>query len=242
MGDDHFPVNRSKDNVSRAIRIFGVGARGILASWSFVVMMTSSIGNIFLVTGPFCEKFTGEFPSQRPVTRSFDVFFDLRLNKRLSKQSRRRWFETQLRPLWRHYNVNSTPCSQALAIGLKMRNISRPWPNLSSSEGSQDTSACQISGHYCHAFSIKYGNHSFEMFHWVKMPPKLVKSTYRDQNLIRWSGYSSIWYFRPFPHAFSRKCPKTPNSTRFTRFFWPMWSWNLPYDLENLGATSCRCF
>ena len=30
---------------------------------------------------------TGEFPAQRPVTRSFDVFFDLRLNKRLSKQS-----------------------------------------------------------------------------------------------------------------------------------------------------------
>ena len=28
---------------------------------------------------------TGEFPSQKPVTRSFDVFFDLRLNKRLSK-------------------------------------------------------------------------------------------------------------------------------------------------------------
>ena len=30
---------------------------------------------------------TGEFPAQRPVTRSFGVFFDLRLNKRLSKQS-----------------------------------------------------------------------------------------------------------------------------------------------------------
>ena len=29
----------------------------------------------------------GEIPSQRPVTRSFDVFFDLRMNKRLSKQS-----------------------------------------------------------------------------------------------------------------------------------------------------------
>ena len=29
----------------------------------------------------------GEFPSQRPVTRSFNVSFDLRLNKRLSKQS-----------------------------------------------------------------------------------------------------------------------------------------------------------
>ena len=38
---------------------------------------------------------TSEFPSQRPVTRSFHVFFDLRLNKRLSKQPRRRWFETK---------------------------------------------------------------------------------------------------------------------------------------------------
>ena len=37
---------------------------------------------------------TGEFPSQRPVMRSFDVFFDLRVNKQLSRQSRRRWFET----------------------------------------------------------------------------------------------------------------------------------------------------
>ena len=40
---------------------------------------------------------TGEFPTQRPVTRSFDVFFDLRLNKRLSKPSGRRWFETPSR-------------------------------------------------------------------------------------------------------------------------------------------------
>ena len=47
------------------------------------IMMTSSNGNIIRVTGPFC----GEFPAQRPVTRSFDVFFDLRPNKRLSKQS-----------------------------------------------------------------------------------------------------------------------------------------------------------
>ena len=37
--------------------------------------------------------------------RSFDVFFDLRLNKRLSKQSRRRWFETPSHSLRRHCNV-----------------------------------------------------------------------------------------------------------------------------------------
>ena len=48
---------------------------------------------------------TDEFPAQRLVTRSFDVFFDLRLNKRLSKQSCGWWFETPSRPLWRHCNV-----------------------------------------------------------------------------------------------------------------------------------------
>ena len=48
---------------------------------------------------------TGEFPSQRPVTRNFDVFFDLRLNKRLSKQSWGWWFETPSRSLWRHCDV-----------------------------------------------------------------------------------------------------------------------------------------
>ena len=46
----------------------------------------------------------GEFPTQRPVTRSFDVFFDLRPSKRLSKQSWGWWFETQSFPLWRHCN------------------------------------------------------------------------------------------------------------------------------------------
>ena len=47
----------------------------------------------------------GEFPAQRPVTRSFDVFFDLCSNKRLSKQSWGWWFETPSCPLWRHRNV-----------------------------------------------------------------------------------------------------------------------------------------
>ena len=47
---------------------------------------------------------TGEILTQRPVTRNFDVFFDLRLNKGLSKQSRRRWFETPSHPLLRHCN------------------------------------------------------------------------------------------------------------------------------------------
>ena len=70
------------------------------------IMMTSSNGNIFRVTGPLCGELTGpgDFPTQRPVTLSFDVFFDLRLNKRLSKQPWGWWFETPSWSLWRHCN------------------------------------------------------------------------------------------------------------------------------------------
>ena len=45
---------------------------------------------------------TDEFPAQRPVTRSFDVFFDVRKNKQLSKQWWGWWFDTPSHPLWRH--------------------------------------------------------------------------------------------------------------------------------------------
>ena len=51
-------------------------------------MMTSSNGNVSALLA-LCagnSQVTGEFPTQRPVMRSFDVFFDLRLNKRLNKQ------------------------------------------------------------------------------------------------------------------------------------------------------------
>ena len=53
---------------------------------------------------------TGEFPSQRPMTRSFDVLYDLRLNKRMSKPLKRQWFETSTRSLWRHCNENIHSC------------------------------------------------------------------------------------------------------------------------------------
>ena len=70
------------------------------------LMMTWSNGNIFRVTGHLCGEFTGpgEFPTQRPVTRSFGVFFDLRLNKWLSKRPCGWWFETPSWSLWRQCN------------------------------------------------------------------------------------------------------------------------------------------
>ena len=55
-----------------------------------------------------------ELPSQRPVTRSFDVFFDLRMNKSLSKRSIHRWFDTPSRPLWRHCNGHINSCKYFL--------------------------------------------------------------------------------------------------------------------------------
>ena len=43
-----------------------------------------------------------EFPAQRPVTQSFDVFFDLHLSQQLSKQWWRQCFEKPSHSLWRH--------------------------------------------------------------------------------------------------------------------------------------------
>ena len=85
---------------------------------------------------------TGEFPTQRPEPRRFDVFFDLRLNKQLSKQSRRRWFETPSRSLWHHcnaihtdtyglYSVNYAHGSHFVVVlsRLSLINILRPRQN-----------------------------------------------------------------------------------------------------------------
>ena len=58
----------------------------------------------------------GEFSTQRPVTRSFDVYFDLRPNKGLSKQLWGWWFETQACPLWRHRNGTHI-CGIGVGVG-----------------------------------------------------------------------------------------------------------------------------
>ena len=86
-------------------------------------MMTSSNGNIFRVTGHLC----GEFTCVRwiPHTKASDAelwyFFDLRLNKRLSKQSWGWWFEMLSCPLWRQCNVDMT---------YRARHLGRHWCRL----------------------------------------------------------------------------------------------------------------
>ena len=63
---------------------------------------------------------TGEFPTQRSVTRSFDVLFDQRLNKQLSKQSWGWRFEMPSRSLWRQCNVEQPSRG---AIGHQWHNL-----------------------------------------------------------------------------------------------------------------------
>ena len=94
---------------------------------TFSALLTICAGN---------SSVTGEFPSQRPVTRSFDVFFDLRLNKRSSKQSWGWWFETPSCSLWGNYDVmkyelNGTTCSHHnVASETEYHDLSRPQLGL----------------------------------------------------------------------------------------------------------------
>ena len=98
-----WPEDRSVTSIYFVV-IFSIG---LIESWlwahslfhgivTMTIMMTSSMDTISALQA---------IPAQRPVTRSFGIFFDLRLNKRLSKQSWGWWFETPSRPLWRHCNV-----------------------------------------------------------------------------------------------------------------------------------------
>ena len=70
------------------------------AWWRYQLETFSALLAICAVNSPV----TGELPAQRPVTRRFDIFFDLRLYIRLSKQSWGCWFDTPSRPLPRHCN------------------------------------------------------------------------------------------------------------------------------------------
>ena len=86
------------------LRLDQADTDNLIISWWRIQMET------FSALLALCEgnaSVTGGFPSQRPVTWSFDIFFDLRLNKWFSKQLRCRWFETLSRPSLRHCNVGS---------------------------------------------------------------------------------------------------------------------------------------
>ena len=93
-------------------------------TWWHYQMETFSASLVFFAGN---TPVTGEIPAQRPATRSFEVFFHLLLNKQLSKQPWGWWFETLLRPLWRH-------CNEAKWLKGATGNITRAFGASSLSE------------------------------------------------------------------------------------------------------------
>ena len=75
--------------------------------WPLLAVITSSNENIFRVTVPLCGEVTGHWwiIFTKASDAEFWCFFDLRLNKRWSKQSLCRMFETSSLSLWRHCNA-----------------------------------------------------------------------------------------------------------------------------------------
>ena len=100
-------------------KCWGLNVTSYLWSWSFLPSILH-ISHFFLSSKYIfqdhawwrhqMETFLGAFPSNMQGTRSFDIFFDLRLNKRCCKQSKRWRFDTQLHSLWRNSNDNTIFC------------------------------------------------------------------------------------------------------------------------------------
>ena len=90
---------------------------GLDGLFTLLVMMTSLNGRMFRVTGPLCREFTGHrwIPLTKASDTAFWCFFDLRMNKRLRKES-------PSRPLWRYCSDISRRVSTRSAV-----NKLKPW-------------------------------------------------------------------------------------------------------------------
>ena len=116
---------------------------------------------------------TGGFPSQKPMTRNFDVFFDLRLNKRLSKQSRRWWFETPSRSLLRHCNVDPngglSPSEHMFLAWFRTILCHKTWSALV-----QVMASCLMApSHYLMQYWL-----TFSMIHWFSFQDNVYLNTF----------------------------------------------------------------
>ena len=131
---------------------------------------------------------TGEFPSQRPVTRSFDVFFDLRLNQKLFKQSRRRGIEIPLCSLWRHcYHF-----------------IDGLWP-IDDQDQQQDFQLNSQIHWFCFIFIRSSYNHFFAM---NPTTNSRVPDDFKiHDDVIKWKHFPRYWPFVRGIHRFPVNSP-----------------------------------
>ena len=117
---------------------------------------------------------TSEFPTQRPVTWSFNVFFDLHLNKRLSKQSWGWWSETSTRPLWR----NSNDHCRSLVLAYRYHESSKWCPAF----GSNSETACHSRATDCPGTTFSMEElHQLNWSHcqWAKQIKQIISRTDR---------------------------------------------------------------
>ena len=147
---------------------------------------------------------SGEFPTQRPVTRSIDLFFDLRLNKRLSKQWWDWCFETLSCPLWRQCNVVSIS-KTLIERGYNTRN-GRIVNGLSFSAKSISFSSkneCKRF-HYGHQYTfvlhyefgskqVSYLQTTQENMHFTSIQSHWTKPLHDD--VIKWKHFMCYWPF-----------------------------------------------
>ena len=107
------------------------------------------------VTGPLWGESSGHrrIPLTKSVTRSFGVFFHLRRNKRLSKQSWGCWFETPSRTLWRQCNVKWQPHVWTRAYELPGNWFSLTWVSKIKHYSRHDI-------HYFTACALLYGSNT----------------------------------------------------------------------------------
>ena len=100
---------------------------------------------------------TGEFPSQRLVTLSYD-FLSGPKNKQLSKQSGRRWFDTPSHPLWHHSNDSLGCWSHKMTL-----NNIRGW-------GIHEEYSIELvfrSHNFCHMYNPGYHEHVLLLNLWI---------------------------------------------------------------------------
>ena len=132
-----------------------------------------------------------EFPTQGPVTHNFDVYFDLRPNKRLSKQSWGWWFETQSPPLWRHRNATICQCWFMLWHGNEQAMGYYTWTSVNLVHWSVYVSP---------ATSILTDN---VLIHWSQ--DKMTAISKKNQlTLLQWISFN-------FRHNFTEICFSWPN-------------------------------
>ena len=164
------------------------------------------------------REFTG--PAQRPVTWSFDVFFDLRPNKQLSKQWWGWWFETPSWSLWRHRNVKMWPrwvsidsqgcmCHKATAIALNYKMVNatvyktfstNTWRLLihfGKCEDWFDIPSIQRkrSGRHTQSRQCRSSNRSLKFLHWaLRWETSLLGIIYKlEFPVFFFCIYSKVW-------------------------------------------------